>query len=37
MWADHQKSLGEVKIKCPLCREYFADYEVCTVIINMSV
>eukprot|EP00800_Vazella_pourtalesii_P020939 TRINITY_DN758_c0_g3_i3.p1 TRINITY_DN758_c0_g3~~TRINITY_DN758_c0_g3_i3.p1 ORF type:complete len:434 (-),score=81.19 TRINITY_DN758_c0_g3_i3:655-1956(-) len=27
MWADHQKSLGEVKIKCPLCREYFADYE----------
>ncbi|KAI6649338.1 E3 ubiquitin-protein ligase ZSWIM2-like isoform X2 [Oopsacas minuta] len=27
MWADHQKSLGEVKIKCPLCREDFGAYE----------
>ena len=29
MWADHQRSLGETKIKCPLCREDFGIYEVC--------
>ena len=28
IWADHQKSTGEMKIHCPLCREEFGSLDV---------
>ncbi len=27
VWADHQKSNGEQKLTCPLCRELFCSFE----------
>lgn len=27
VWADHQKSSGEQKLTCPLCRELFCSFE----------
>jgi E3 ubiquitin-protein ligase ZSWIM2 len=27
VWSDHQKSNGEVQLKCPLCREIFSTFE----------
>lgn len=28
IWADHQKSTEEMKIRCPLCREDFGSIDV---------